>query len=444
MSDRRPWSPFGPSSLALPVPTSAPPSQTSHSHSSSNHRYLRYVQLAQQEPDHGLPQHSTLPLEDVSLSEKRAYPHSHHQTPAKSTISTLESPPNRAISPNRTTLPASRLSLDASRPPVRVALPPRLSASSPLYHPPRPPHPSRFHSHDVEPPNGILQELGDCIPERLRAWIPFLLWVLTTVGFLLAVTVWRTEVFQGLDDLAHTLRDRGAFGYSVLFLCIFLTTFPPLPLYSTFIVLSGYTFGARIGFVISYGAALTGAITVFVLSRLLLRSYITSVLNRTLWIKRVVRAIEKRPKLLFLIRVAPYPYNVMNALLAASPTLTFQTYTLCTALSLVKLIVHTTIGSTIHDFAAHSTNRANDDNNDVDDDRGLGRAWAIVGISLCVGIFVYLTIVARRAVDEELEEDQREAEAEAGTGSGSRGEAEAFLGGREMSEVELIAAGRRS
>ena len=79
------------------------------------------------------------------------------------------------------------------------------------------------------------------------------------------------------------------------------------------------------------------------MSQQFLYAYIEEVLNGTGWVKRVVRAIERRPQLLFLIRVAPYPYNLMNAVLAVSPTLTFKTYFVCTALSLFKVslqIVH--------------------------------------------------------------------------------------------------------
>ena len=127
----------------------------------------------------------------------------------------------------------------------------------------------------------------------------------------------------------------------------------PLPLYSTLIVLSGYTFGAWAGAVLSYWAALTGALVVFMLSRSLFRGLITRWLSNATSVKRVVRAIEKRPQLLFLIRLAPYPYNVMNCLLGASPTLTLRTYLVCTALSLFKVIIHTTLGSSIHSFARY-------------------------------------------------------------------------------------------
>ena len=142
-----------------------------------------------------------------------------------------------------------------------------------------------------------------------------------------------------------------------------------------------------------------------------------------MYLKRVVRAIEKRPKLLFLIRLAPYPYNVMNCLLAASPTLTWQTYTLCTALSLFKLIIHTSIGSTIHSFADYHLKQkcGSGAGNGTDSGAGegagegagsdegegspLGKISTIVGIVLCVTIFIYLSYVARKAVDDELGED---------------------------------------
>ena len=204
----------------------------------------------------------------------------------------------------------------------------------------------------------------------------------------------------------------------------------PIPLYSTLIVLSGYTFGAWTGAVISYVASLAGALTVFVLSRTFFRACISRWLSCTITIKRVVRAIEKRPKLLFLIRLAPYPYNVMNCLLAASPTLTLRTYTICTALSLFKVIIHTSIGSSIRSFAEYHVVKPGQQA-PVAGESMLGHYSTIAGISLCVAIFVYLSYVARRAVDDELEDDARDSE-----------ETVAFLshdedGAADMQEVRL-------
>jgi len=188
-----------------------------------------------------------------------------------------------------------------------------------------------------------------------------------------------------------------------MFGLIFLTTIPPIPLYSTLIVLSGYTFGPWMGAVISYFAALSGALAVFIVSRALLRESIETWLQSCAGIRRVIRAIEKRPKLLFLIRLAPYPYNVMNCLLAASPTLTLHTYTVCTALSLFKVIIHTSIGASIHSFRDYHSEHSSSDEESRGTDM-MAHIWTFVGILLCVLILVYLSIVARRAVDDELDD----------------------------------------
>jgi len=120
-------------------------------------------------------------------------------------------------------------------------------------------------------------------------------------------------------------------------------------------------------------------------------------LNRAAWMRRVVGAIEKRPKLLFLIRLAPYPYNLLNAVLAASPSLSFKTYFTCTALSLFKLIVHTAAGSTIHQFADSTSEQAQEGND-------LMKWWTSLGVVLSIGIFVYLSYLAKKTVEEQSED----------------------------------------
>jgi uncharacterized membrane protein YdjX (TVP38/TMEM64 family) len=227
------------------------------------------------------------------------------------------------------------------------------------------------------------------------------MYAITSLAFVVAIAFYKAELFSFLDELAQWLRADEDYGYAVLFFLIFVTTIPPFPLYSTLIVLSGYTFGAWTGAIISYFAALSGAIVVFVVSRALLRDSIDKWLASLTTIRRVVRAIEKRPKLLFLIRLAPYPYNVMNCLLAASPTLTLHTYTVCTALSLFKVIIHTYIGASIHCFKDYHTAKSSSDDSNTD---VMAHFWTIFGVALCVLLLVYLSIVARRAVDDELDD----------------------------------------
>lgn len=101
----------------------------------------------------------------------------------------------------------------------------------------------------------------------------------------------------------------------------------------------------------------------------------------------------------------------MNALLAASPTLTLRTYTVCTALSLFKVIIHTTIGASIHSFAGYNLHKTIGEeggeagSEDEEELTMLGHVTAFVGIFLCIAIIIYLSWVARKAVDEELDDE---------------------------------------
>lgn len=266
------------------------------------------------------------------------------------------------------------------------------------------PHQSRLH-----PRLSYTRPRSLRISNLLRLWFPIITYVATTLAFLVAIALYRDQLFRFLDELSRWLRADEMYGRAVMFVLIFITTFPPIPLYSTLIILSGYTFGPWTGAVISYFAALSGALAVFTISRALLRDSISRWLSSYTSIKRVVRAIEKRPKLLFLIRLAPYPYNVMNCLLAAAPSLTLRTYTVCTALSLFKVIIHTSLGASINSFKdyhrrPHRKSRGRGGAGTV------ARMWTTLGILLCILIFVYLSIVARKAVDDELgdEEDSEE------------------------------------
>ncbi|KAF9469055.1 hypothetical protein BDZ94DRAFT_1245260 [Collybia nuda] len=260
--------------------------------------------------------------------------------------------------------------------------------------------PNRVHSQTSAP---YTRPRGLRIANLIRPWIPLILYALTTLAFVVAIALYRNEVFARLDELSHWLQSDEQFGHAILFFLIFLTTFPPVPLYSTLITLSGYTFGLWTGAIISYFAALTGALTVFIISRTFFRDCISRWLSSTVTIKRVVRAVEKRPKLLFLIRLAPYPYNVMNCLLAASPTLTLRTYTVCTSLSLFKVIIHTSMGASIHSFKDYHLVDPKEPSEPHE--HSLTELWTVFGIVLCIAILVYLSIVARKAVDEELDDE---------------------------------------
>ena len=90
----------------------------------------------------------------------------------------------------------------------------------------------------------------------------------------------------------------------------------------------------------------------------------------------------------------------MNCLLAASPTLTLQTYTICTALSLFKVMIHAYIGASIHSFKNYPLPKTTAGGNGGTD--WMAQGCTVIGVALCIGVLVYLGIVGRKAIDSEL------------------------------------------
>lgn len=241
-------------------------------------------------------------------------------------------------------------------------------------------------------------------PPWLHAYIPFLIWGFISLISTTVVLTHHALVFSALDRLARTLVQLGWVGYASLAALVALTTIPPVPLYSTLVVLSGYTFGLWPGFATAYIGALGGGVGVFCLSRSWLRGPMQRLLSKSQGLQKIVRAIDRKPQLLFLIRLAPYPYNLLNTVLAASPTLTLRTYTLCTALALPKLLVHVGIGAMTKSFAAPADHAAGAEADPqspaVQHTLWARQAMGVGGVILCIGIFIYLLRVARQAVDE--------------------------------------------
>ena len=123
----------------------------------------------------------------------------------------------------------------------------------------------------------------------------------------------------------------------------------------------------------------------------------------------LLHIIPSNPHLLLLIRIAPYPYNLLNVILASSPALTLRTYTGCTALSLCKLVLHTWIGAGLHSLSElHGTS---DEPLSEEDQQRQDVRWysTCFGVVLCISLFFYLTHLAKRALARaQVEHEARE------------------------------------
>jgi len=114
---------------------------------------------------------------------------------------------------------------------------------------------------------------------------------------------------------------------------------------------------------------------------------------------------------MLLIRLAPYPFNVMNALLSATH-IPLSTFAIATAISLLKLALHVYIGSTLSSLAIvppTTTPEDGDGNGDTGtpsdtvEGNSHGRTVKIVVmvISMIIGVVVgaYVWIVAKREIE---------------------------------------------
>ena len=163
---------------------------------------------------------------DASLNEKRALSERYGDAtfvPSASQCNQAAQVAGPALT--RTPVRSSSLSNAsfAARPPFAS----QPTDAAHLAPPPYSPHPScsvtrlPAYPHDYSSYSPSVRRM--LLIERLRPWLPFILYAATSLGFVVAIAFWKEEVFGGLDDLARWLRAEGETGYAVMFFMIFLT-----------------------------------------------------------------------------------------------------------------------------------------------------------------------------------------------------------------------------
>jgi hypothetical protein len=153
-------------------------------------------------------------------------------------------PPSSSPSPSPSSSPFSHRSARPNSPSSRLT-----GRSSPCFLR-QPPAPLLFPSHTrTHSGSSYTRPRALRLANLVRPWLPVILYAMTSIGFLIAIAFWKTEVFTGmhipfiqfghfemgcsfpcplhpaLDDLSRWLRRDEDFGHAVLFCLIFLTTF---------------------------------------------------------------------------------------------------------------------------------------------------------------------------------------------------------------------------
>ncbi|KAI9274378.1 snare associated Golgi protein-domain-containing protein [Phascolomyces articulosus] len=239
-------------------------------------------------------------------------------------------------------------------------------------------------------------------------------WILVMTAIsgliMLIAYIYRRELAITLEQLSDFIKRMGASGYLLLGLLIFLSGFPPMIGYGLYQTLSGFTFGFAAGFPLSYFSALAGAVSCFVISRMWFKDRVQRFMLDYPNLHAVVRAVEKSGfKLFLLIRISPYPFNILNVLFAATD-ISLKDFALGTAISLTKIALHIYIGSSFTSFAK----RILGDDSDLTDDERTAETIrivsAIAGSILSFGVMIYIYIITKRAVAQINNNEETDAE----------------------------------
>ncbi|TPX30916.1 hypothetical protein SmJEL517_g05633 [Synchytrium microbalum] len=196
---------------------------------------------------------------------------------------------------------------------------------------------------------------------------------------------------EGNRHLGKFWNDNGAV---ILGTLVLISSFPPMFGYGTLLTLCGFTYGFPLGLIPAYIGGWAGAMLCFLAARKLLSGYKQRIADNFSQLQSVID--KGGLKLLILIRLAPYPWGIMNVVFAAS-SVDITTYIIATSVALIKACLHVYIGSTVKSLAEESGTSS-----------PLRIGILVVSMILGLGVFVYISFLVRNAVNVEIGEDGEE------------------------------------
>ncbi|CAN9106010.1 unnamed protein product [Alternaria alternata] len=163
--------------------------------------------------------------------------------------------------------------------------------------------------------------------------------------------VYNERIFGALLPVAKKWRDVTA-GWLILWVLIFVVSFPPLIGYSSLLTIAGFVYGFPNGWFIAATATVAGSTASFLLSRTLLKNMVHRLIaNDTRFAALSLTLKHDGLKLLIMYRLCPLPYSISNGAVATFPTVHWASYALATAIVSPKLMLHIFIGSQLEKIA---------------------------------------------------------------------------------------------
>ncbi|KAF2739315.1 hypothetical protein EJ04DRAFT_540935 [Polyplosphaeria fusca] len=163
--------------------------------------------------------------------------------------------------------------------------------------------------------------------------------------------IYNERIFHALLPVAAKWRDVTA-GWIILWVLIFIVSFPPLIGYSSLLTVAGFVYGFPNGWFIAASATIVGSTVSFLVSRSILKSYVHRlVANDKRFAALALTLKHDGLKLLVMIRMCPLPYSISNGAIATFPTVHWASFGLATAIVSPKLMLHIFIGSQLEKIA---------------------------------------------------------------------------------------------
>ncbi|RGB29926.1 snare associated Golgi protein [Rhizophagus diaphanus] len=157
--------------------------------------------------------------------------------------------------------------------------------------------------------------------------------------------IFEKPIMRALAPVAEEIRDL-KFGYLIIGGIIIASSIPPIPGYGSMIFICGFIYGFPLGFAPAYIFALLGASFSFFVCRSICLGYARKLTKKKSNFQKLALAIEEGGfKIIFLIRLSPFPFPWSNAFFGTIQTVSFWKFFLATALSLPKLLIYIFIGS---------------------------------------------------------------------------------------------------
>jgi len=202
-----------------------------------------------------------------------------------------------------------------------------------------------------------------------------------------------------LAMLLQWIASIGWWGNFMIIIMLILTSFP-IPMGSTPLALTaGFLYGVVIGLFTTLVGTILGAAIAFIICKRWLKLWVQEKLNKQVAMAALMTAVNRHAfKICFLMRMAPIPIGIQNALLSISK-IDFKVYMISSTLGLLpELLLLVYFGSTTKEFTDLINGNIN---------YGFLQQVLMIGeVLICILILVFLFFTGRQAFRQVLKEGE--------------------------------------